>query len=321
MDYREIASHYENIVGESYRIDKGGLTLNKSHCRPSEILRTMRLKDQGFKEAKNTLNLRQTVKTGVHQLGDPDEEEEDPRTLDLGPYRLPDKDESLKLPEDDIYTYKDSQYIAQINHDRFYPNETLKDNTDTFARDDDTIGPGPLKKDLYDYYSKDNTKQTLDPIIHANLMNYRYEAIDISMAHSLAYSCTYKQKDNVVWHQENKWIGYTFESIVIIEQLNVEHQQKFLKEGNDTISNLKLSPNNKLLMAYTYNASIDGLPMIYVWDSTTFKKVAEISINQRIIVSADFSPNSNMILVVSFDDTDEEDPNSVVAIWDFMDGN
>lgn len=74
-------------------------------------------------------------------------------------------------------------------------------------------------------------------------------------------------------------------------------------------------------MAYTYNASIDGLPMIYIWDSTTLRKVAEISINQRIIVTAEFSPNSNMLMVVSFDDTDEADPNSVVAIWDFLDGN
>ena len=281
----------------------------------------MRLRNQGFKEAKNTLNLRQTIKTGLHQLGDLDEEEENPRTLDFDPYQLPNKDESLKLLDQDIYDYKDSQYIAKNNHDRFYPNKTLKDNADTFARDNNTKGPDPLKKDLYNYYSKDNTKQTLEPIIQANFINYKYEAIDISMTHSLSYSCTYKQKDNIVWHQENKWIGYTFESIVIIEQLNLEHQQKFLKEGNDTISNLKLSPNNKLLMAYTYNASIDGLPMIYIWDSTTFKKVAEISINQRIIVSANFSPNSNMLLIVSFDDTDEDDPNSVVAIWDFMDGN
>ena len=94
-----------------------------------------------------------------------------------------------------------------------------------------------------------------------------------------------------------------------------------MKEGNDTLSDLKLSPNGKLLMAYTYNSTIDGLPMVYIWDAITFKKLSAISINQNIIVSVDFSPNSNLLLIVSFDDTDEENPNSVVAIWDFLDGN
>lgn len=61
--------------------------------------------------------------------------------------------------------------------------------------------------------------------------------------------------------------------------------------------------------------------MIYIWDACTFKKIAQLSINQPSIVSVDFSPNSNMLLVISVDDTDEEDPNSVVALWDFLDGN
>lgn len=30
-DYREIAKYYENITGESYRVDRGGVTLKKGH--------------------------------------------------------------------------------------------------------------------------------------------------------------------------------------------------------------------------------------------------------------------------------------------------
>ena len=178
-----------------------------------------------------------------------------------------------------------------------------------------------LRNKLHEYYSNANPEKTIDPIIQSNLMNYKYEAIDISMAHSLSYSWSYRQKKNIVWNQDEKWIGYTFESIVIIEKLSIERNQKFLKEGNDTLSDLKLSQNGKILMAYSYTAGIDGLPMIYIWDATTLKKISQISINQKMIISADFSPNSNMLLVVSFDDTDEDNPNSIVAIWDFMDGN
>ena len=319
VDNREIEKYYENIQGENYRVDRGGLTLNKNHCRPSEILRTMKLKDQGLREAVNSVNLRNGVNTGLHQIGQPDEEEEEPNTLDLNPYQLPEKDreplEETKTP----YSFKDSQAIAQNNHDRYYP--PINNVTDTFARETKKENKEELRNDLYKYYSNEHPEKTLDPIIQANLMNYKYEAIDISMSHSLAYSSSYKQKNNIVWNQEERWIAYTFESVVIIEKLNIERTQKFLKEGNDTLSDLKLSPSGKLLMAYTYNASIDGLPMIYVWDAVTLKKVSEISINQRVLVSADFSPNSNFILVVSFDDTDEDNPNSVVAIWDFTDGN
>lgn len=318
IDNREIEKYYENIQGENYRVDKGGLTLNRNHCRPSEILRSMKLKDQGLREAINSVNLRRTVNTGFHQIGEiPDEEEDQPHELSLRPYQLPGKGD-LNNADQNLYTFKDSQYLAQMNHDRLYPG-TADGNYDTFAREElkehDT-----LRKDLHQYYSKPNPERTLDPIIQSNLMNYKYEAIDISMSHSLSYSCTYKQKQNIVWNQDERWIGYTFESVVIIERLNLERTQKFLREGNDTLSDLKLSPNGKMLMAYTHNASIDGLPMIYIWDSTTFKKLAQISINQRIIATADFSPNSNLLLVVS-NDIDEDDPNSVVAIWDFLDGH
>jgi len=276
----------------------------------------MKLKDQGLKEAVSNVNLRRGVNTGLHQIGQPDEEEEEPHTLNLNPYELPDKS-TLTQGEKIPYDFKDSHTLAQVNHDRYYPNTG---GADTLARETHPENE-TFKNDLYKYYSNANPEKTLDPIIQANLMNYKYEAIDISMSHSLSYSSSYKQKKNIIWNQEERYIGYTFESIVIIEKLNVERTQKFLKEGNDTLSDLKLSPNGKLLMAYTYNSTIDGLPMVYIWDAITFKKLSAISINQNIIVSADFSPNSNLLLIVSFDDTDEENPNSVVAIWDFLDGN
>jgi hypothetical protein len=91
-DNREIEKHYENVQGENYRVDRGGLSLNKNHCRPSEILRTMKLKEQGLREAVSTVKLRRTVNTGHHNIGQTDEEEEEePNELNLNPYQLPDK--------------------------------------------------------------------------------------------------------------------------------------------------------------------------------------------------------------------------------------
>lgn len=185
-DLREIKKHYENIIGENYRVDKGGFTLKKHHCRPSEILRTMKLKNQGFKEAKNSLNLRNTVNSGFHQLGEADEDEEAPRSFSLNPYALPDKSSIKQETNNDMYSYMDSQTLARMNHDTFYPNEATGFDT-TFGREE-SKGPSMLKNDLYNYYSRDNPEKTLDPIIQSNLMNYKYEAIDITMSHSLAYS-------------------------------------------------------------------------------------------------------------------------------------
>lgn len=280
----------------------------------------MKLKDQGLREAINTVNLRKTVNSGFHQIGQTDdEEEEEPHTLNLNPYTLP-KFGDTTQEEHPEFNYIDSQNLAKRNHDRVFPSAD-DPNENTFARAGVDPNKEEFKNSLYQYYSKADPSKSLDPIIQSNLLNYKYEALDIKMTHSMAYSSSYKQSQNLVWDQDGRWIAYTFESVVIVEKLDVERNQKFLKEGNDALSGLKLSPSGKLLMAYTFNASMDGLPMIYVWEVANFKKVAQISINQRIIVGAEFSPNSNLLLVVSFDDTDEDDPNSVVAVWDFLDGN
>lgn len=87
----------------------------------------MKLKDQGLREAVHSVNLRRSVNSGFHQIGEEDEEQ--PNELDINPYQLPDKNQAFVNSGQEPYTYFDSQAIAQKNHDRFYPNETFGADT------------------------------------------------------------------------------------------------------------------------------------------------------------------------------------------------
>ena len=86
-------------------------------------------------------------------------------------------------------------------------------------------------------------------------------------------------KNNLVWNKERRYIAYSSSNIVIVEDLNQEKSQRLLKEGNDKIYSLKLSPNGKFLLAFTRKGEIDGFPNLYIWDATTLKKLNQIAIN------------------------------------------
>jgi len=58
--------------------------------------------------------------------------------------------------------------------------------------------------------------------------------------------------------------------------------------------------------------------MIYIWELATMKKRAQISINQPILKSVKFSLNSNLLLVLSCENR-EDDQSSVIGVWDFLD--
>jgi len=73
-------------------------------------------------------------------------------------------------------------------------------------------------------------------------------------------------------------MAYTSENIVVVEALNQEKTQKLLKEGNDKIHQLMLSPNRKLLLGFTRFGHIDGHPCIFIWDALTHKKLNQIAI-------------------------------------------
>jgi WD40 repeat protein len=150
---------------------------------------------------------------------------------------------------------------------------------------------GELKQRLASYYvGKDNQ---LDPVVESNLANYKLEKFNIDCSHILAYSqvetkdtlVVKKGKEEItedrkrywnslVWHKERRFIAYTYGSSVIIENLVPEKTQKILKEGNDPICSLDISPNGNYLLAFTHSANFDGFPSVYIWDANTFRRVA-----------------------------------------------
>jgi hypothetical protein len=74
-----------------------------------------------------------------------------------------------------------------------------------------------------------------------------------------------------------------------------------------------------MLLAHTSQGIIDGYPCIYIWDAMTFKKLNQIAISEKHLISVEFAPLSNMLLVVSSDSLDQ-DAKSTIAVWDFLDG-
>jgi hypothetical protein len=68
-------------------------------------------------------------------------------------------------------------------------------------------------------------------------------------------------------------------NIIVIESLNQEKTQRLLKEGNDQIYQMKLSPSKRYLLAFSKTGPIDGFPCVFIFDSVTFKKLNQIAIS------------------------------------------
>lgn len=99
------------------------------------------------------------------------------------------------------------------------------------------------------------------------------ENLEVTLKKVLACSNGSKVENNLVWHEEQRYIAYSVFNIVVIETLNQEKSQRLLKEGNDQIYSLKLSPSKQYLLAYSRTGPLDGFPCVYIFDAVTFKKL------------------------------------------------
>ena len=109
------------------------------------------------------------------------------------------------------------------------------------------------------------------------------------------------------------------QNILIFEELDPTKKQQLKNECNDFIYEVKMSPNQNLLLAFTKTGTLDGHPQIIVWDAQTRRKVSQIAIDDQQLVCVEFSNSSNSLLVVSTNGN-QANPRSTVAIWDFMEG-
>eukprot|EP00347_Sterkiella_histriomuscorum_P023802 403333335 len=173
---------------------------------------------------------------------------------------------------------------------------------------------------------------THDSLIQYNKSGYRYEQYEMELKKVLSCTTDQSVKNNLVWNKELRYIAYTSSNYVIVEDINQEKTQRLLKEGNDKIYSLKLSPSGRLLLAFSKYGNIDGFPCIFIWDAATLKKLNQIAINDSEIISVEFSVHSNMLLVISrsqnnnsFDNEKisqkQSDIVSTISVWDFLEGH
>ena len=126
-----------------------------------------------------------------------------------------------------------------------------------------------------------------------------YEQFELNLSKILACSNGSAVKNNLVWNEAQRYMCYSVQNILVIEYLNQEKTQRLLKEGNDPLYQIKMSPSKKFLLAYSKTGPIDGFPCIFIYDTVTFKKLNQIAISDAQIDSVEFSGQSNMLLVVS----------------------
>jgi hypothetical protein len=63
---------------------------------------------------------------------------------------------------------------------------------------------------------------THEALIQYNKSGYKFEQYDIELKKVLSCSTDDGVKNNLVWNKEQRYIGYTTQNIVIIEDLNQE---------------------------------------------------------------------------------------------------
>lgn len=120
---------------------------------------------------------------------------------------------------------------------------------------------------------KPNQVDPFRSTIDVNRGGYVLENLEVTLKKVLACSNGSKVENNLVWHEEQRYIAYSVFNIVVIETLNQEKSQRLLKEGNDQIYSLKLSPSKQYLLAYSRTGPLDGFPCVYIFDAVTFKKL------------------------------------------------
>lgn len=109
-------------------------------------------------------------------------------------------------------------------------------------------------------------------------------------------------QDNVVW-EKGKWLAYTSTNKIIIELMEGtepdSRKQVHVSCSADRIEGLTLSPNHKLLAGYSRQAMYAGSTSVYVVDTQSWATISHITIPQPTIRSAEFSPNSNILMILT----------------------
>ena len=109
-------------------------------------------------------------------------------------------------------------------------------------------------------------------------------------------------QDNVAW-EKGKWLVYTSTNKAIIESMEGtgpdSRRQMHISCGADKVDGISISPNHKLIAAFTHHAIYTGSTSVYIIGTEKWNTIAHISISQPSISSVAFSPNNNVLLILS----------------------
>lgn len=173
--------------------------------------------------------------------------------------------------------------------------------------------PGSLES-----YKANPFQNTVD----INKGGYVYEKFEMELNKLLACGNGPQVSNNLVWHEEHRYICYSVNNLLVIEYLNQEKTQKLINDGHNQIYQIKLSENKKFLLAYSKTkGKYDAFPCVFIYDALNFKKLNEIAINCEQIDSVEFSWTNNMLLVVSSEKDGQGSPVSTLTVWDFTEGH
>ena len=98
------------------------------------------------------------------------------------------------------------------------------------------------------------------PKIEYTPSGYVYEQHDIVLEKVLGCSIAPKVNQNLIWDRKRGNLVYSMQNILIFEELNSQKTQMLKNECNDVIYEVKMAPNQNLLLAYTKIGPLDGFP-------------------------------------------------------------
>ena len=124
-----------------------------------------------------------------------------------------------------------------------------------------------------------------------------------------------KETNSLVWIKHENYIVWCCNNKLIIQKLETKEKQKYCLNSSEILSSVISSPNQKYLLAYTKTVKVSPRPILYALDSSNLKLLSEFVIQGFKIVDVDFSPNNNLLLVVSNDKN-----SSIISICDFFKG-
>ena len=101
---------------------------------------------------------------------------------------------------------------------------------------------------------------TRAPKIEYTPSGYVFEQYDIVLEKVLGCTIAPRVKQNLIWDRKRSNLVYSMQNILIFEELNSVKTQSLKNECNDFIYEVKMAPNQNLLLAFTKTGTMDGFP-------------------------------------------------------------